>query len=114
MSFLSRLFGARQSTPVRQSDSGVVWLYVRCDRCAESIGVRLTPQTDAQRDDDGAYLRKEILGNRCPSLMSVELRFDRSMRVINEVPRGATVITKADYERDRLPGHEPSAGGFRP
>lgn len=104
MGFLSRLFGRGGAT----AESGpILWVYVRCNRCGEPIRIRVNLQTDAQReyDDSGrethSFLRKEILGNRCPALMSVELQLDNGGRVRDQQGEGCTIITREVYEEAR-------------
>lgn len=100
MSFLTRLFGRGPS-----GDGGnVLWLYVRCRRCRETIRVRINRSTDAQQeyDESGRFshytLRKEILGNRCPNLMSVELQLDRGGRIVEQQAEGCVVIDEQEYQ----------------
>ncbi len=108
MGFLSRLFGRGDSggstTPAAD---GALWLYVRCAKCGEAIRVRLQPRTDAQPeyDENGrsthSFLRKEILGNRCPNLMTVELRLDGRGRIADQSAERCTIISQGDYEAER-------------
>ena len=110
MSFFSRLFGSKDGGSRAPADDGrVTWLYVRCNRCGEPLRIRINAATDAQPDYDeenGAetgyyYMRKEILGNRCPNLMSVELRFDRGRRIAETSAVGCAVITPEEYDRNK-------------
>ena len=100
MSFISRLFG--RGAPA--SSNGVIWLYVRCERCGEKIRVRINRNTDAQPEyDEGGHvthyvLRKEILGNRCPSLMSVELQLDKNGAIAEQRPERCVIIGEQEYE----------------
>lgn len=104
MNLLSRLFGRTGSGSSATSADGALWLYVRCNRCGEAIRVRLRPRTDAQPeyDDSGntSYylLRKEILGNNCPNLMSVELHLDNRDRITEQHAEHCAIITKEEYE----------------
>ena len=100
MSFLTRLFGR---APAGEGGN-VIWLYVRCRRCGEAIRVRINRSTDAQQeyDESGHFshymLRKEILGNRCPNLMSVELQLDRAGRIVEQHAEGCVVIDEQEYQ----------------
>jgi hypothetical protein len=100
VSFLSRLFGRGAAT----GGGNVIWLYVRCQRCGETIRVRINRSTDAQQeyDDGGRFshyaLRKEILGNRCPNLMSVEMQLDQGGRIVEQHAEGCVVIDEQEYE----------------
>ena len=99
MSFLSRLFG-RAASP---GAGPVLWLYVRCERCQEKIRIRVNRNTDAQPeyDDNGRlthyFLRKEILGNSCPNLMSVELQLDGGGRIIARQAERCVLITEQEF-----------------
>ena len=100
MSFLARLFG--RSAP--SGAAGVLWLFVRCERCGEKIRVRLNRNTDAlaEYDESGRTthyrLRKEILGNRCPNLMAVDMRLDGSGRVLDQQAERCVVIGEQEFE----------------
>lgn len=100
MGFLSRLFG-RASAPA--DGANVLWLYVRCARCGEKIRVRVNRTTDAQQEYDESgrpthyLLRKEILGNRCPALMSVEMQLDRGGRIIEQHAERCMIINEQEY-----------------
>ncbi len=99
MSFLSRLFGGAPAA----TSNNIIWLYVRCERCGEKIRIRINRQTDAQQEyDEGGrpthyMLRKEILGSRCPALMSVEMQLDNGGRIQQQQANGCAVITEQDY-----------------
>lgn len=101
MGFLSRLFG-RGSAPV--AGGSIFWLYVRCERCGEKIRVRINRSTDAQQEFDESgrpthyLLRKEILGNRCPNLMSVESKLDNAGRVVEQQAERCVIIGQQEYE----------------
>jgi len=105
MSFLSRLFGGGGSAPA--GADGALWLYVRCARCGEAIRVRINPRTDAQPEYDESgrsthhFLRKEILGNNCPNLMSVELQLDSRYRTTDQTAERCVIITQEEYEEAR-------------
>ncbi len=107
MGFLSRLFGRRSAAGSAADADGALWLYVRCARCEETIRVRLQPRTDAQPEYDESgrathsFLRKEILGNRCPNLMSVELHLDGRGRISDQSAERCTIIGREEYEAGR-------------
>jgi hypothetical protein len=92
MGFLDRLFG-------RSLEKGVLWLYVRCDKCGAKVRVRVNLYNDLSLTDDGGYiLRKEIMDNQCYQLMHAELRFDGGRRVTSRDVSGGEFITKEEYE----------------
>jgi len=109
MGFLSRLFG-RAAGSSRSGDApggGALWIYVRCAQCNEAIRVRLQPRTDAQPEYDESgrvthsFLRKEILGNRCSNLMSVELHLDSRGRIAAQNAERCAIISREEYEEER-------------
>jgi hypothetical protein len=65
--------------------------------------VRINRNTDTQQEYDESgrpshyHLRKEILGNRCPSLMSVEMRLDSAGRVVEQRAERCMVITEQEF-----------------
>lgn len=92
MGFLDRLFG-------RSSEKGVLWFYVRCNKCGANVRVRVNLYNDLSLTDDGGYiLRKEIMDNQCYQLMHAELRFDGRRRVTSRDISGGEFITKEEYE----------------
>jgi hypothetical protein len=73
---------------------------VQCGRCGEVIRVRADPRYDLNQDFDeasgdftGYVLRKEVLGNRCPRLMQLEVRFDRGRRELSRSVEGGEFAT---------------------
>ncbi len=121
MSFFSRLFGSKDGGRAGRApadDGRVTWLYVRCNRCGEPLRIRINAATDAQPEydeEDGSdtgyyYMRKEILGNRCQNLMSVELRFDRGRRIADRSAVGCAIITPEEYEQDKASQAEQRTG----
>ena len=60
--------------------------------------------TDAQQEYDESgrpshyHLRKEILGNRCPNLMSVETQLDNAGRVVEQHAERCIVINEQEFE----------------
>jgi len=97
MGFFDR-FKKALSAPA--SEEGVLWLYVRCDRCGEKIRVRIDRRYDVNPDyEKGGYiLRKEILGYRCPQLIYATLHFDRNFNVTSRDITGGQFITREEFE----------------
>lgn len=102
MGFFARLFG-RGSTSTSADGANILWLYVRCARCGEKIRVRINRNTDAQQEYDESghpthhLLRKEILGNRCPALMSVEMQLDRGGHIVEQRAERCMIINEQEY-----------------
>lgn len=101
MSFLKQLgslFGGA-------SDRGTsaVYFTVKCGRCGEVIRVRadkahdLEEEYDTHADDISGYtLHKEVLGQRCPRLLRLTVRFDRARRVVAHEVEGGELVDSAD------------------
>ncbi len=95
MSFLKRLFGGGG----QPADDNAIHLYVRCNRCGAPVHVRINPQNDLSGDDEeGYFVNKEILDDRCFRLMRAELRFDARRRETSREIEGGTFITRDEYE----------------
>ena len=100
---LKRLFGGGG---VEQHDDGI-YLYVRCDACADRVQVRLNPGSDLQQEfapsGDGvsAYsVRKVVIDNRCFRPIEVRLRFDGARREESREIDGGTFLTREEYESE--------------
>lgn len=96
MAIWERLRSIFAGTP---RDDEARFFTVRCGRCGEVIRVRIVPRYDLNQeyDDDaegtsGYVLRKEVLGNKCPALMQVEIRFDHRLREVSRSIEGGEII----------------------
>lgn len=84
-------------------ESGVLWLYVRCDACGEVISSRINlandPSPTYEGGDRAFYLRKELIGSRkgCYRPIEVELTFDAARRVTSKVARGGTFVSREEF-----------------
>lgn len=95
MSFLKRLFGGGG----RPADDNAIHLYVQCNKCGAPVHVRINPQNDLSGDEeDGYFVSKEILDDRCFRLMRAELHFDARRRETSRAIEGGTFITRDEYE----------------
>ncbi len=105
MGFLKKLKDAilgSQRNRVRDPEG--IYLYVRCNKCGDTLHVRADKRHDLQRDyDTGEYvLRKEMMDNSCFNLMQATIRFDASYEIIDrEIERG-TFITQEEYKASQL------------
>jgi hypothetical protein len=95
MSFLKRLFGGSD----QPTDDGAIHLYVKCNNCGAPVHVRISPQNDLSGDEEeGYFVSKEIMDDRCFRLMRAELHFDsRRRETSREIERG-TFVTHDEYE----------------
>jgi len=90
MGFLKRISSFwRGEAQVEETD--VLWLVVECDKCNETIRVRINKKTDLQNEflrpgEAGCAftLKKEVLGKRCSNLMEVCLKFDPRCNIISK------------------------------
>jgi len=61
--------------------------------------MRVNMINDLSALDDGGYiLRKEILDDKCFTLIRAELRFDSRRRIISQSIEGGEFITREQYE----------------
>ena len=91
---LGALFGGSRS-----EDANALRFAVRCSRCGEVIRVRADKRYDLEQEfadeDDrvvGYTLHKEVLGNRCPRLVQVTMRFDRARREVSREIEGGEFV----------------------
>jgi hypothetical protein len=100
MDWLKRFFSRRK----RQESDAAFWIYVRCQRCGESLRVRADRRYDLASEwrDAGeagpAYtMHKDIVGERCFQRISVDLAFDRRLQIIEQRIVGGDVLSEAEY-----------------
>lgn len=95
MGFLRNLFGKPKKN---RTDRGF-FLYVVCDQCGDRLRLRIDPQYELNRRDEGGYLwRKTLVDNRCFRPMRTEVIFDEQLDVVTAEIDGGRYITQAEYE----------------
>jgi len=105
MSFLKKIASAL--SPKGAEEGEVLWVYVRCGRCGETIKTRLDLSHDLTPNysDEGRvtdyFSRKVLIGSRgCFELIEVTLTFDPQRRVTSREIMGGQFISKEEYEGD--------------
>lgn len=105
MGWLTRLF-ARRSQP---ADDTAIWIYVRCQRCGETIHIRADRRYDLASEmlDPGeegpAYtMHKDIVGERCFQRIAVDLAFDHRQQIVGRQITGGDFITEAEYRGEQI------------
>jgi len=95
MGFLNSL----KSMFTAPADPMTLWLYVKCKRCGSPVAVRVDLRNDPSHDDesDGYILRKEIMDDKCFTLMRAEIRFDARRNVTEQTMDKGVFITEAEY-----------------
>ncbi len=98
MSILNRIRSAFAKTG---SDPNVLWLYVRCARCGAPLAVRVDLRNELSADyERGGYvLYKEMMDNKCFTLMRAVVQFDQAHNMIGQTVDKGEVITRAEYQR---------------
>lgn len=83
------------------NDPNAMWLYVRCARCGTPLAVRVDLRNEPSIDyENGGYvLHKEMMDNKCFSLMHAEVRFDEKRNVVERKIDKGEFITRQDYEK---------------
>jgi hypothetical protein len=84
-----------------QARDDAIHLYVRCDKCGAQVHVRADKQYDLQREYDGdaAYvLYKEMLDDKCFTLMRGEFRFDGQYNLLSADIQGGQLVTREEDE----------------
>ena len=103
MSFLKKI-----AVALLQGTRGeVLWVYVRCDKCGETIKTRvdlrhdLTPNYSAEGRVASYSSRKVLIGSqRCFEPIEVKLTFDAQRQVVSREISGGQFIGKEEYEGD--------------
>jgi hypothetical protein len=103
MSFFKKLSGLF-STPAH-SDSGIYWIYVRCNRCGEAIRARVNLYNDLTPDyEEGGttyFCRKVLIGDSlCFQRIEVSLTFDQNRKLTDRQVIGGRFIEEADYSQN--------------
>lgn len=98
MGFLDQLKSAFKSAST--SDPYVMWVYVKCKRCGTPVAVRVDLRNDPSLDDEGAgyILRKEIMDDKCFTLMRAELKFNSQRKIAEQTIDKGEFITREEYE----------------
>jgi len=111
MSFLKKIASAL--SPKGADERGVLWVYVRCDKCGEVLKTRLdlrhdlSPSYSAEGRVTDYVLRKVLIGSqRCFEPIEVKLTFvseaaDPQRRPISREITGGQFISEEEYEGDK-------------
>jgi hypothetical protein len=85
-------------------DAHALWLYVRCKRCGTPLAVRVDLRNEPSADDegDGYVLHKEMMDNKCFTLMHAVVHFDAQRKVVSQTVDKGEFITRDEYERNQL------------
>ena len=84
-------------------DQAGYWVYVRCNKCQESLEVRVNLQHDLSVDYDGPkgqsyFSRKTIVGSSgCFQRIEIELAFNHKKKLINREISGGTFIGEDEF-----------------
>ncbi len=91
----------KKSLTAQTGDSGsdFITFKVKCDRCNEEITVKIRKNSDISRISIGEgpqgseyFLRKEILGEKCSNLISIEVYFGSGYFVISKEISGGKFV----------------------
>ncbi len=76
-------------------------LYVRCKTCGTPLAVRVDLRNEPSPDyDRGGYvLRKEMMDDKCFTLMRAEIHFDEQRRIVEQTVDKGEFITREEYEK---------------
>lgn len=92
-------------SPSIPADPNVLWLYVRCARCGTPLSVRVDTRNELSADyEHGGYvLFKEMMDDKCFTLMRAEVHFDQQRNVTEQKVEKGTIITREEYEKLKSP-----------
>ena len=81
-------------------DPKTLWLYVKCKRCGTPVAVRVNLYNDASADwDSGGYvLYKEIMDDKCFTLMRAEIRLDGKYQIVTQKIEQGEFISASEYQ----------------
>lgn len=108
MGFFKRLFGGGGE---QQSDNNALQLFIKCGRCGAPVHVRIDLRNDPSENDEdnGYFVAKEVMDDRCFRLMRAEITFDANRREIGREINGGQFISAAEYEELRAARAKPAA-----
>ncbi|MBC8450040.1 MAG: hypothetical protein H8D78_20095 [Chloroflexi bacterium] len=103
MSFLKRL--GKTFASGQREDADALWVYVRCRRCGEAIGTRISLRNDLSihygetGQPSGYHARKVLVGGqrRCYQPLEIHLTFDAGRRLLEREISGGEFITAEEY-----------------
>jgi len=85
--------------PAEDSVAGFVTFMVKCEKCGEEITVKVRRDSDLSRLFEGEgpagaeyFLRKEILGEKCNNLISIEVYFGPTLNIISREINGGKFV----------------------
>lgn len=95
-------FDAIKSAFSGGTTDNVHWVYVRCNRCGETIKTRIDVRNDLSLQDDGSYLVNKVLmgSGHCFERIAVTLTFDGQRRVTDRQIQRGTFISAAEYRAE--------------
>ena len=110
MSLWSKLKSALGGGAAGQSDTDRegLYLYVRCDRCADVVRVRISMANELQQEfsDAGSVsgysVQKGVVDGKCFVPITVRLTFDSSRRELHREIQGGQFVDREVYEASRL------------
>ena len=105
MSFLKKIAAAL--SPKGAGEGDVLWVYVRCDKCGESLKTRINLRHDLTLNYNAGgrvtdyVVRKVFIGSqRCFEPIEVKLTFDPQRRLVSREITGGQFISREEYEGD--------------
>lgn len=86
------------------------YYYVRCDKCGETIRVRVDRSNDLAQDfEDGGdnpsgyTVTKGVVGKKCFRTINLTVKFDSARREVSRSIEGGEFITADEYEAQATP-----------
>jgi len=82
------------------SDPNALWLYVKCKHCGTPLAVRVDLRNELSADyDAGGYvLHKEMMDNKCFTLMRAEVHFDAQHQITEQKIDWGEFMTQENYQ----------------
>jgi len=107
MSFFKKIFASL--SPPTSSDARSSWVYVRCNRCGETIRARINLSNDLSINYNNGgktyFCRKTIIGEgHCFQRIEVELTYSKNRKLINREIQEGQFISEKEFLVDHPPG----------
>lgn len=97
---LNKLMSASNET-----DGDALWVYVRCARCGEKLGTRISLHNDlsidfGEGDNQDIYIcRKTLVGNQqCFRRIEIQLTFNSNRKIIGREIVGGEFISVEEFD----------------
>ena len=105
MGIFAKLFGRGAAAQANADETdAAIFIYARCLKCGEKFRSRIVKEHELVQNFDGGpafSVRKELVGGRCRTVVTVNLEFDARSRLTGRTIENGSFLTKEEYEGTR-------------